>query len=162
MKKIISKEIEDEREVSSHRAAAELMEAIPAIMQFIRTQMRSQKDPSLSVPQFRVLAFLSRHRGASLSEVAEHLGVARATASTMIDRLVQRGFVDRSDVPHERRQIRLELTLSGNECLERMRERTRCRIADLLDGLSFDELESLTAGLSILDQVFRGERRDDG
>jgi hypothetical protein len=33
----------------------------------------------LSVPQFRVLTFLSGRSGAPLSSVAEHLGVARPT-----------------------------------------------------------------------------------
>lgn len=138
-------------------AATELMEAIPTIMQFIRTQMRNQRDSSLSVPQFRVLAFLSRHSGASLSEVAEHLGVARATASTMTDRLVKRGLVDRAEVPHERRQIMLKLTIRGNDCLDKMRDITRVKITHLLDGLTDEEIEHLSAGLGILRQVFRAD-----
>lgn len=138
-------------------AATELMEAIPAIMQFIRTQMRNQRDSSLSVPQFRVLAFLSRHSGASLSEVAEHLGVTRATASTMTDRLVRRSLIDRAEVPHERRQIMLKLTTMGNDCLDKMRHITRGKITHLLDGLTDEELEHLSAGLGILRQVFRAD-----
>jgi hypothetical protein len=54
--------------------AREVMETVPLVMRFIRTEMRSRRAPSLSVPQFRVLTFLSRRPGAPLSSVAEHLG----------------------------------------------------------------------------------------
>jgi DNA-binding MarR family transcriptional regulator len=136
------------------QAAAELMEAMPAIMQFMRTEMRSQREPSLSVPQFRVLAFLSRHPNASLSEVADHIGITRASASAMVDRLVQRGLVDRQEDPSERRHIMLKLTLTGSDLLESMRNSTRQTIAGLLNKLTPEELNYISAGLVLLGQVF--------
>jgi DNA-binding MarR family transcriptional regulator len=139
---------------SSYQAAAELMEAMPAIMQFVRTEMRTQREPSLSVPQFRVLAFLSRHPNVSLSEVADHIGITRAAASTMIDRLVQKGFVDRKDDPNERRHLMLTLTELGSNGLEEMRNRTRQTIAELLDELTPNELGQVSAGLALLGRVF--------
>jgi DNA-binding MarR family transcriptional regulator len=136
------------------QAATELMEAMPAIMQFMRTEMRSQREPSLSVPQFRVLAFLSRHPNASLSEVADHIGITRASASAMVDRLVQRGLVDRQEDPSERRHIMLKLTLTGSDLLESMRNSTRQTIAGLLNKLTPEELNYISAGLVLLGQVF--------
>ncbi len=137
------------------QCAAALMDTIHPIMQFMRTEMRSQREASLSVPQFRVLAFLRRHPESSLSEVAEHLGVTRATASTMVDRLVQRGLVDRSADPEERRHVRLQLTQTGSEDLERMRQATRQKIAKLLSDLSPEELGFVSQGLTCLSQVFQ-------
>lgn len=144
-----------DRSPTPDQCAAELMDTIHPIMQFIRTEMRSQRQSSLSVPQFRVLAFLRRHAGASLSDVAEHLGVTRATASTMVDRLVQRGLIDRSIDPQERRQVRLQLTPTGSEDLERMRQTTRKKIAQLLSHLSSEELNSISQGLTCLNQIFQ-------
>lgn len=141
--------------VTADQCAGELMEAIHPIMQFIRTEMRSQREPSLSVPQFRALAFLSRHPGSSLSEVAEHLGVTRATASTMVDRLVQRDLVQRAEDPEERRHIKLNLTAEGGDRLEQMRAITRQKIAALFAALSPEELTQVSAGLVILEQVFK-------
>ena len=143
------------------RAASELMEAMPVIMQFVRTEMRSQREPSLSVPQFRVLAFLSRHPDASLSEVSEHIGITRATASPMIERLVQRSLVDRQADPTERRHIMLKLTPEGSARLEEMRGRTRQKLAEQLNGLTLAELEQVSAGLKILGRVFKTARLPD-
>ena len=136
------------------QAAAELMEAMPAIMQFVRTIMRNQREPSLSVPQFRVLAFLSHHPGASLSDVADHIGITRASASTMVERLVQRNVVDRQEDPNERRHIMLKLTPTGSDLLEEMRNSTRQKIAELLDELTPEQLGHISAGLVLLGQVF--------
>jgi DNA-binding MarR family transcriptional regulator len=136
------------------QCATELMEAMPSVMQFIRAEMRSQSASLLSVPQFRVLAFLSLHPGASLSEVAEHLGVTRATASAMTERLVQRGLVNRSTHPQERRQVELTLTTEGLTHLQQSREKTRDKIAVLMAGLTEEQLGNLSRGLAILKQVF--------
>jgi DNA-binding MarR family transcriptional regulator len=148
------------KQIKSEQCATELMETIHPIMQFIRTEMRSQREPSLSVPQFRLLAFLNRHPGISLSEVAEHLGVTRATASAMTDRLVQRRYVDRAVHPQERRQIMLKLTNNGQDLLEQMRDRTRRKIADLLDGLAIEQLAEVSAGLTLLGHIFQQTESD--
>lgn len=141
--------------VTPDQCAMKLMETIHPVMQFIRTEMRSQREPSLSVPQFRMLAFLNRYPGSSLSEVAEHLGVTRATASTMADRLVQRGLVDRAEDPQERRHIMLRLTPMGTDSLGHMQSLTQCKIADLMTELTSEELESIATGLAILSQLFK-------
>ena len=148
------------RLAAPEQCATDLMEAIHPIMQFVRAEMRSQREPSLSIPQFRLLAFLGRHPGASLSEVAEHLGVTRATASAMTDRLVQRQLVDRAEHPQERRQIMLKLTQGGSDRLEQMRDLTRLRIAALLEGLTPEQLTSISAGLVTLKRVFEAPKLD--
>lgn len=139
----------------AEQAAAELMEAMPAIMQFVRIEMRSQREPALSVPQFRVLAFLSCNPNASLSEVAEHIGITRASASTMIERLVQKRFVDRQEDPNERRHVMLKLTQIGSDRLEEIRSKTRHTIAVFLNELSPEELNHVSMGLTLLGQVFK-------
>jgi Flp pilus assembly CpaE family ATPase len=73
--------------------AREVMKTVPLVMRFIRMEMRSRRAPVLSVPQFRVLTFLSPRPGAPLSSVAEHLAVARSIASAMVNRLVRRELV---------------------------------------------------------------------
>ena len=100
------------------QAASSLMSVMPAVIQFVRVEMRSRRERPLSVPQFRVLTFLGRHPGASLSNVAEHVGVAKATASTLITRLVEQGLVSRQTDPNEGRQIILTLTSEGTESLD--------------------------------------------
>ena len=139
---------------TSKDCAARVMETIPLVMRAIRADMRAQGATTISVPQFRTLAFLDRNPGASLSEVAEHVGVTRATASATIERLVQRNFVDRINDPQERRRVILNLTEAGQYHLQQAREHTRSQIAGLLNHLTEGQILQIEEGLVLLKQVF--------
>jgi DNA-binding MarR family transcriptional regulator len=131
------------------------METVPMVMHFLRAEARRHGTPFLSVPQFRVLVFLYRHPGASLSSAAEHLGVTCPTASVLVDRLVRRGLVDRSAYPQERRRIALTLTATGAQHLQQARGATRACVASLLAGLSGVELHKIEEGVTLLGKVFK-------
>jgi DNA-binding MarR family transcriptional regulator len=131
------------------------METVPLVMRFIRGEMRRQSAPLLSVPQFRALAFLHRSPGACLFAVADHLGVSRPTASTIIDRLVRRGLVTRSVDPRERRRIILRLTVSGARHLQRARKATRSWMADVLGPFPRATLHRIAEGVSLLGEAFK-------
>ena len=138
----------------SEECAARVMDTIPLLMRFIRADMRTHNAESLSIPQLRSLAFINRNPGTSLSEVAEHLGVTCATASTTIERLVQRDLVQRTDHPQERRRVVLNLTQQGKLLLKQSQEITRTHIADILEGLTAEEIAHIEEGLTLLKNVF--------
>lgn len=143
------------RKKAVEQCAVKVMETVPLVMRFIRADMRARGSyEEISVPQFRALAFLDKNPGASLSELADHLGVTRATASANTERLVQRHFVDRCDDPTERRRVVLKLTEAGRKHLEETRAQTRLYIADLLTSLTDEQITQVEAGLSFLKQVF--------
>ena len=141
--------------ITPELCAREVMETIPLVMRFIRTEMRSRRAPSLSVPQFRVLTFLSRRPGAPLSSVAEHLGVTRSTASAIVDRLVRRKLVSRTAHPQERRCVVLTLTPAGAQHHQQAREAACAHMAKVLAGLSAADLLQVTEGLTLLGSAFK-------
>lgn len=142
-------------DVTPQVCARAVMEVVPLVIRFIRGEMRRQRAPNLSVPQFRVLAFLSRNPGACLFDVADHLGVARSTASILVGRLVRRGLVARTEDPAERRRIALRLTASGARHFQQAQESTRAWLANILRGQSPLSLREMTQGMSRLADAFR-------
>lgn len=143
--------------ISSKQGAAKIMEAIPVITQFFRVEMRRHAESlpeSLSVSQFRTLGFLDLYPGASLSQLAEHLEVTKATASNLTERLVQKKLVTRNENPQERRQINLKLTSSGEYHLEQIKILINARISTILDELPQEQLKSVVEGLTILSTAF--------
>jgi DNA-binding MarR family transcriptional regulator len=138
----------------SEKCAARVMETVPLLMRFIRADMRSHNADSLSIPQLRSLSFINRNPGTSLSEVAEHLGVTCATASTTIERLVQRHLVERTENPQERRRVVLNLTEEGKLLFTQSQEKTSAHIADILDSLTPEEVSHIEEGLTLLKNVF--------
>ena len=136
------------------QSAASLMTVIPAVTRFLRAELRQHGQPNFSLSQLRVLYFLNRKPQSSLSEVADYLDVTRPTMSAMIERLVQRGFVQRVDDPQERRRVILTLTHNGTAELEKVYGATLASVAGHLEGLSEEQLHQLMAGLSVLERLF--------
>ncbi len=136
------------------QAATELVELVPAITRTIREQMRQHRTSELSVTQFRVLAFLSRHPGASLSDVADHIGLTLPSMSKLIDQLVARKVVMREADRRDRRRVTLALTARGQTILDSARAATREFMAERLEGLARGELETVLEALHILRPLF--------
>jgi DNA-binding MarR family transcriptional regulator len=146
----------------AERCARQILEVVPRAMRLLREEMRSGIGPGLSVPQFRLLAFLDRNPGASLSAVATFIGIAGPTASTMVDRLVRRALLRREADPRERRRVMLALTRAGAVLLERARSRARASMAARLGALTAAELSALSGGLELLARALPADEAGGG
>ncbi len=150
------------RDRKGEACARTILEVVPRAMRFLRREMRREAGAGLSVPQFRVLAYLGRSPGASLSAVADFAGVADATASAMVDRLVRRGLLSREGDPTERRRVMLALTPDGSALLERAREHARARMVERLSALTSPELVAVRQGLELLARALDPLDEPDG
>ncbi len=68
--------------------AREIIETVPIVMRVIRGKLREHGAVEMSVPHFRTLTFIYNNNGASLSDVAEHIGLSLPAMSTLVDGLV--------------------------------------------------------------------------
>ena len=134
-------------ETTPDQVAIAILETIPPAMRAIREQMRSGRAASLSVAQFRLLLFVRRNPGTSLSPVAEHLGTTLPAASQLVERLVRAGLVTRAQHPEERRRVELRLTDAGDATLAECDARTRSWLCERLAGLEETELDRLASAL---------------
>ena len=139
-------------------SAALLLETAPLVMRRIRAQMRGHRAADLSVPQFRALGFVRRHAGASLSEVAEHLGLTLPATSRLVDGLVARGYVQRQLSPSDRRSVALTASAKGETMLDATRERALTDLRERLAPLSASERQILISALETLRDLFSSER----
>jgi len=142
-------------EVTPNQCAATVMDVVPAAIRYLRSEMRQQSQSLLTLTQLRVLHFLQRYPRASLSEVADYLDVTRSTMSATIERLVQRGLVDRAEDPQERRRVILTLTATGVQQLQQVSDATHTKVADALAHLSEPQLRQIIQGLALLGDVFQ-------
>jgi DNA-binding MarR family transcriptional regulator len=141
--------------------AGRLMDTVPLLMRVLRREVRSRRPEGLSVPQFRVLIFLGRRPGATLSEVTNHIGLTRPTLSKMVDGLVRRGWVARETADTDRRFLRLSLTGRGLTVVEDVRELTRRRLDERLQTLSGEDRAVIVRALTLLRTVFSPEDKLD-
>ena len=73
--------------------------------------------------------------GARPSEVARHLGVSRAAATTFIQRLEGKGLVETTTDPDDDRGVRVTLTRHGLEVLLRVGQLERRLAARTIEGM---------------------------
>jgi DNA-binding MarR family transcriptional regulator len=138
----------------SQSCARQVVETVPTLMRLIRSGIRNNGG-GFSVPQMRVLAFLSRSPGSSVSEVAAYLDVTIPTASALIDRLVRKEWVQRRDDPTERRRVILTLTQDGATLLEQQRKQAQSFVQHFLSVETPEQLSKISEGLALLAEAAR-------
>lgn len=143
---------------SPDECARHMLEAIPMVMRAIRNEMRSYRGSDLSVPKFRVLIFLNRHEGASLSDIAEHMGLTLPSMSKMIDGLVARNMVIRQMDLGDRRRVTLAPTALGRTAMQSAYEATAARLAERLAALPASERRTILKAMQILESIFGSDR----
>jgi len=133
-------------------AAADLLEVLPLWNRWLRAKIRSH-EPSWSLPQLHALGYVRLNPGASLSELAGYLGIGLPTASTLVSRLVNAGYIHREEDPTERRRVSLSLTDSGRGRFEGALDEARRELADRLGRLSPRELGRISSAMAHLRAV---------
>jgi DNA-binding MarR family transcriptional regulator len=145
--------------VSPRACASEVLDTVPLIMQFIRVEMRRSRGPGISVPQFRALTFLNRTEGASLSAVADRVGLSLPAMSRLIDGLVERDLVRRDESPEDRRRITLHLTTLGKELIRTARAGAQARLAEALAAITPSERAEIAMAMQRLRPLFQPKPR---
>jgi DNA-binding MarR family transcriptional regulator len=141
--------------------AREVMETTPVIMRAIRVEMRRGHGTDLSIPQFRTLGFIQRNADASLTDVAEHLGLTPPSASKLVDGLVKQGLIVRKEAAADRRRITLELTKNGKSIVEAARASALSNLAGILDRLDGEQLQTIHQAMGLLYPLFAPQGRTE-
>ncbi len=89
-----------------------------------------------------VLGILRDRGRMSPSELGERLIVTRATVTGLVDSLERRGFVRRTANPDDRRSLLVEITPSGLDVLQRLRELIHRNEKAWMSGLTDEELRA--------------------
>jgi DNA-binding MarR family transcriptional regulator len=133
--------------------ARSVLEAVPAVMRFIRAEMRSRRK-DLSVPQFRSLAYINRVGEASLGDVAGHLGLTAASTSKMVETLKRRGLLSRTRSAGDRRRVSLTLTPEGLSMMKAARAHAQEKIAAVLTTFPAHERAAVSRAMRVLSEAF--------
>jgi DNA-binding MarR family transcriptional regulator len=113
-------------------------------------------DVDVTMSQLKVLMTLAwsdpeeGRPGLRMSDLSRYLGVTPPTVTVVVDRLVERGLVERQLDAQDRRQHRCELTPEGQEMLARVREASRLRTRRILSELTHTELKVVEQAMELM------------
>ena len=106
---------------------------------------RALKPFEVSIQQFNVLRILRGRKGtpANLSTLNERMISKMSNTTRLVDKLLQKGFVERVVCPSNRRKVEISITEAGNEVLTKMDLAVKKTEQELVREFSKEELEHL-------------------
>jgi DNA-binding MarR family transcriptional regulator len=121
--------------------------------------VRQSVPDGLTLPQFDVLAQLHRQAAMTPGQLTRELLVTAGNVTGIVERLVQRGLVERRAVPEDRRAVLLRLTPRGRQAMRRAIPRHRRDVESLLSAVPAHELARLRDALGALNRALEGPPR---
>lgn len=89
----------------------------------------------VSGAQLTTLLVIRDHGRISLKDLAKATQVSRPSASTMVDRLIELGMVERRPSQLDRREVRISLSELGTQTVDSLEMESLRSMADLLERL---------------------------
>jgi DNA-binding MarR family transcriptional regulator len=116
----------------------------------------------LSMAQLHILLRLHRNDGMTMSQLAEMMGVSLSNATGLVDRIEERGFVERQRVPEDRRVVRIQVTPAGARLLEQVDALSDELLRSVLERVDRSELPAVGAAFAALRTGLASALGDDG
>jgi DNA-binding MarR family transcriptional regulator len=108
----------------------------------------------LTFQQIKVLAFLFEGQQ-RMGNIATHMSCIMSSATSIVDRLVDKGLVGRLVDPEDRRAVVCQLTDSGKETMEQFWSIGREKIIQLAEQLDPHELNEVVRGAVLMSRAAR-------
>src|SRR6266540_1188210 len=115
----------------------------------------------LTFAQARALFMLAARKELTVSQLAKLLGVGNPTASILVQQLVERDLVTRTEHAADRRHTIIRLSPKGAEIGAGRRDQRENQWQRWLSQLSDDELNALARGLSAIVEVMKKELEEE-
>ncbi len=114
-------------------------------------QSRISKEFGISLARFDVMAQLERScDGLTMTETSRRMMVTNGAITSLVDRLVDEGFVTREAHPDDRRTTILRLTEVGRERFHAMAAEHEQWVIGLLSGIDKQTKQDLAKSLTVL------------
>ncbi|MBN6187232.1 MarR family transcriptional regulator [Aneurinibacillus sp. BA2021] len=100
-------------------------------------------SPVISASQSLILNILGEYGPKKVSELAEELEITLPSITTLADKLVALGYIERKKSDKDRRIVYLHITEQGRQVVEELREERRKRLQKYYEALSEEDIREL-------------------
>jgi DNA-binding MarR family transcriptional regulator len=136
----------------------QVLNLLPDVSRRFRIQTSHRCDfITVPVGQARAMAHLFQHGVSSVSEVAAGIGVSLATASELVERLVEAGHVARDVNPRDRRQVQLSLAPEAVALCQDVRATQREQLRTVAAGVAPEDWAAFVRGLTAVAEGVRNQ-----
>ncbi len=125
--------------IDRERLDRTLFEALRAIYKF---EITKENKFGLSYQDIFLLQYLRSHSPARMGSLAEELNIPISTATRVVDRLQQKGFLGRKKDPEDKRNIFVNLKKKGEKIVKEVEEHTYSILIENTRAFSSKELDA--------------------
>jgi DNA-binding MarR family transcriptional regulator len=115
----------------------------------------------ISMGHFHLLAMLDRHGEMTMTRIAELLDVSLSNATGLVDRIEERGLVERVRVPDDRRVVQVRLTADGYRLLREVELFKDDLIQRVLGRLDEPALQGVATAMADLQRAVESAVTED-
>jgi len=137
------REMDRSKQSAREPALAVIREIVRAYQAFGEFSLHDIKRFGLTGPEFDVLATLGNQPGMTFKEIGENTLITKTTLTGVVDRLEQKGLVERRSCPEDRRCVRAVLTDKGNDLFREVFPDHVGRLKEQLAGLGTEECDEI-------------------
>jgi DNA-binding MarR family transcriptional regulator len=149
----LSAKAADPHEQDDHKQELRIWLRLFASTTLIENEIRSRlrEHFGFTLPRFDLLAQLDRaHEGLSLGEISRRLMVSAANITSIVEKLVEDGYITRSQSALDRRTQIIRMTHAGRSAFRTMARAHSEWITEFLSDLSDGDLVQLNSVLTQL------------
>ena len=111
----------------------------------------------ISMSQLKVMLLLFINGPLNMSNIAASLDVTLPTASSLIDRLVEKDYIERENISDDRRVVLCRLSENGQKAINGIWDSGRVRSREILEKMNLANLEMFFKVLSAMMKSAREE-----
>ncbi|HTP42304.1 MAG TPA: MarR family transcriptional regulator [Nitrospiria bacterium] len=127
---------------------AQIMQSLRRIFKAIQLYSEQVlKEYGVTGPQLWALRVIYREGRLSMGELSGRMYLHISTVSGVVDRLEEKGYVERARAPSDRRVVKISLTKEGKRVVQRAPEAAQGKLLHGLESLSRREVKGIHAAL---------------
>ena len=119
-----------------------IIEAFDKISKFFASMEGFNGEISLSKPELLTLESVSKHKELTMSKLAKNLDIGFSTATSIIDRLIEKKLVVRERNHGDRRVVKVLLSKEGEKIISSYQEQKKIFFKKIIEILTEGEQES--------------------
>lgn len=138
-------------DIRQQEMVEEAIELLFPLVRLLKSTLCTPPEVS-AVPfgQIRVISILYHSGRSTVGQVASAVGVSLATASELVDRLVDEGWLERGVNPADRRQVLVWLTPKAIAISDKIHDMRRAQMAAAFERLAPEDRPAFVRGLRAL------------
>lgn len=134
-----------------------LVELFNKILKIEQDAIKKGALKDLSVTEIHTIEAIGMYKQRSMSEVASDLAITVGTLTTGINKLIRKGYVQRSRIESDRRVVLISLTKNGKLAYRLHEKFHKDLVKETIHGLNEKEEELLEMSLKKLNTFLGGK-----